>query len=74
MKPLSRFAAAFTLTFLAGAHNASATEYPLPPADSRLIGENTTYVVPNDGQVRRVQQSLEAQGARVPLRELLRGA
>ncbi len=50
MKPLSRFAAAFTLTFLAGAHNASATEYPLPPADSRLIGENTTYVVPNDGQ------------------------
>jgi hypothetical protein len=32
------------------------------------------HVVPNDGQVRRVQQSLEAQGARVPLRELLRGA
>ncbi|CFQ38423.1 L,D-transpeptidase family protein [Yersinia aleksiciae] len=29
---------------------ANATEYPLPPANSRLIGENTTYVVPNDGR------------------------
>src|SRR5471030_2794028 len=29
---------------------ASAAEYPLPPDNSRLIGENTTYVVPNDGQ------------------------
>src|SRR5476649_228434 len=28
---------------------ASAAEYPLPPDNSRLIGENTTYVVPNDG-------------------------
>ena len=48
MKPLSRFAAAFTLTFLAGAHNASATEYPLPPADSRLIGENVVTQVPDN--------------------------
>ncbi|CNI97798.1 L%2CD-transpeptidase YcfS [Yersinia aldovae] len=29
---------------------ANATEYPLPPANSRLIGENTTYIVPNDGR------------------------
>ena len=29
---------------------ASAAEYPLPPDNSRLIGENTTYVVPNDGK------------------------
>lgn len=28
----------------------SAAEYPLPPDNSRLIGENTTYVVPNDGK------------------------
>lgn len=38
-------------TFVA-AHSmtASAAEYPLPPDNSRLIGENTTYVVPNDGK------------------------
>ncbi|CNE90307.1 L,D-transpeptidase family protein [Yersinia nurmii] len=29
---------------------ANATEYPLPPANSRLIGENTTFTVPNDGR------------------------
>ncbi|AVF35018.1 L,D-transpeptidase family protein [Rahnella sikkimica] len=29
---------------------AGAAEYPLPPDNSRLIGENTTYVVPNDGK------------------------
>ncbi|MBO8133363.1 L,D-transpeptidase family protein [Dickeya fangzhongdai] len=34
---------------LAGMQPASATEYPLPPPDSRLIGENITYTVPNDG-------------------------
>ncbi|WP_411704977.1 L,D-transpeptidase family protein [Edaphovirga cremea] len=34
---------------LGGATIANATEYPLPPADSRLIGENTTYTVPNEG-------------------------
>ncbi|ATA21992.1 L,D-transpeptidase YcfS [Gibbsiella quercinecans] len=37
-------------TALAGVSAAKATEYPLPPANSRLIGENTTYVVPNDGR------------------------
>ncbi|HDJ1442066.1 TPA: L,D-transpeptidase family protein [Serratia rubidaea] len=34
---------------LAGSQAANATEYPLPPANSRLIGENTTYTVPNEG-------------------------
>ncbi|MFG1172694.1 L,D-transpeptidase family protein [Erwiniaceae bacterium CAU 1747] len=48
MKPLLRFAVMVTL--LTGAYNASATEYPLPPDDSRLIGENSTYTVPNDGR------------------------
>lgn len=45
------------LTAFLFAHAASATEYPLPAADSRLIGENTTYTVPNDGR------SLEAVAA-----------
>lgn len=48
MKPLFRFA--FMVTLLTGAYSASATEYPLPPEDSRLIGENSTYIVPNDGR------------------------
>ena len=48
MKPLFRFA--FIASLLAGAQSASATEYPLPPENSRLIGENSTYLVPNDGQ------------------------
>ncbi|OON41495.1 L,D-transpeptidase [Izhakiella australiensis] len=30
------------------AQQAAATEYPLPPADSRLIGENVTTVVPDN--------------------------
>ena len=34
---------------LAGSQAANATEYPLPPANSRLIGENTTYTVPDAG-------------------------
>ncbi|KAA9001245.1 L,D-transpeptidase family protein [Affinibrenneria salicis] len=34
---------------LLGNAPARATEYPLPPAGSRLIGENQTYVVPHDG-------------------------
>ena len=34
----------------AGTGAANAAEYPLPPGNSRLIGENTTYVVPNDGK------------------------
>ncbi|MFU2318050.1 L,D-transpeptidase family protein [Rahnella sp. PCH160] len=29
---------------------AGAAQYPLPPENSRLIGENTTYVVPDDGK------------------------
>ncbi|MEH0833856.1 L,D-transpeptidase family protein [Pectobacterium cacticida] len=29
---------------------AKATEYPLPPPGSRLIGENIVYTVPNDGR------------------------
>jgi len=48
MKPLYRFACMVTL--LSGAYGASATEYPLPPDNSRLIGENSTYIVPNDGR------------------------
>ncbi|NPE58007.1 L,D-transpeptidase family protein [Dickeya dadantii] len=39
----------FFTSCLAGMQPASATEYPLPPPDSRLIGENITYTVPNDG-------------------------
>ncbi|AYA40426.1 L,D-transpeptidase family protein [Xenorhabdus nematophila] len=31
------------------ANIAHAVEYPLPPANGRLIGNNTTYVVPEDG-------------------------
>jgi len=34
---------------LASTSIANATEYPLPAADSRLIGENTTATVANDG-------------------------
>jgi lipoprotein-anchoring transpeptidase ErfK/SrfK len=49
MKNLYRIAGISVVTFLAGMHCASATEYPLPPDNSRLIGENTTWVVPNDG-------------------------
>ena len=45
------------LTAILFAHSASATEYPLPAADSRLIGENITYTVPDDGR------SLEAVAA-----------
>lgn len=50
MKPIYRFAGLSVLTFLAGMHCVSATEYPLPAENSRLIGENTTWVVPDDGQ------------------------
>ncbi|KLU15244.1 MULTISPECIES: L,D-transpeptidase family protein [Xenorhabdus] len=31
-------------------HIAHAIEYPLPPANSRLIGENSAYIVPDDGR------------------------
>ncbi|RLM27038.1 peptidoglycan-binding protein [Brenneria alni] len=37
-------------TYLAGSATARATEYPLPPPNSRLIGENIAYTVPNDGR------------------------
>ncbi|ACS85459.1 L,D-transpeptidase family protein [Musicola paradisiaca] len=38
----------FTLCLL-GSALAEAAEYPLPPPDSRLIGENISYTVSNDG-------------------------
>lgn len=37
-------------SYIGGMSTGQATEYPLPPPDSRLIGENTTYVVPHDGR------------------------
>ncbi|MEC5341191.1 L,D-transpeptidase family protein [Brenneria populi] len=37
-------------TYLAASGAASATEYPLPPPNSRLIGENIAYTVPDDGR------------------------
>ncbi|PHM72893.1 L,D-transpeptidase family protein [Xenorhabdus sp. KJ12.1] len=37
------------LSFCGIANMAYAVEYPLPPANSSLIGENSIYVVPNDG-------------------------
>lgn len=37
-------------TALTGMQAASASEYPLPPPGSRLIGENIIYKVPNDGR------------------------
>jgi len=40
----------FASYLTAGTGVANAAEYPLPPDNSRLIGENSTYVVPNDGQ------------------------
>ncbi|MFC3395324.1 L,D-transpeptidase family protein [Brenneria rubrifaciens] len=40
----------FFATYLASSNAASATEYPLPPPNSRLIGENIAYTVPNDGR------------------------
>ncbi|WNN46272.1 MULTISPECIES: L,D-transpeptidase family protein [Winslowiella] len=50
MKPLLRLAAFFALTLIAGTRVVSATEYPLPPDNSRLIGENSIYVVPADNR------------------------
>ncbi len=41
------FAAAACLAAVSG--SAAATEYALPPPDSRLIGENTTATVPGNG-------------------------
>lgn len=56
MKLLSTLVTLF-FTLLTFTHSASATEYPLPAENSRLIGENTTYTVPADGR------SLEAVAA-----------
>ncbi|MGE9552164.1 L,D-transpeptidase family protein [Erwinia amylovora] len=49
MKPLFPFASLLLIT-LSFAQTARATEYPLPPDNSRLIGENSIYTVPNDGR------------------------
>ncbi|WP_340608816.1 L,D-transpeptidase family protein [Xenorhabdus bharatensis] len=37
------------LSFCGIANMAYAVEYPLPPANSSLIGENSIYIVPHDG-------------------------
>lgn len=50
MKRTFTFLGMVLATYLAGSAAANATEYPLPPADSRLIGENISYTVPNDGR------------------------
>lgn len=52
MKRLLAFISIFLVAMLSlgGLVNiAYALEYPLPPANSRLIGKNSTYVVPDDG-------------------------
>jgi lipoprotein-anchoring transpeptidase ErfK/SrfK len=49
---------AMTVYLVANIGRAGATEYPLPAPDSRLIGENTTATVPDNGG------SLEAIAAR----------
>ena len=48
MKPALRLAGALLLSGLGLSAPALATEYPLPPENSRLIGENTLTVVPDD--------------------------
>lgn len=50
MKRTFTFLGMMLATYLAGSAAANATEYPLPPADSRLIGENISYTVPHDGR------------------------
>ena len=40
----------FASLLTAGITSTNAAEYALPAENSRLIGENTTYVVPNDGK------------------------
>lgn len=40
-----------TLSIIGFAKSALATEYPLPPAGSRLIGENIIYKVPEDSKM-----------------------
>ena len=48
MKPALRLAGALLLTCFGLSAPAFATEYPLPPPDSRLIGENVLTQVPDD--------------------------
>ena len=48
MKPALRLAGALLLSCFGLSAPALATEYPLPPENSRLIGENTLTVVPDD--------------------------
>jgi len=50
MKPALRLAGALLLTCFGLSAPAFATEYPLPPPDSRLIGENVLTQVPDDKQ------------------------
>lgn len=50
MKPVLRLAGFLALTLVAGTRVANATEYPLPPENSRLIGENSTFVIPGDNR------------------------
>lgn len=40
----------FATLVTAGLNASQAADYPLPADNSRLIGENSTYVVPNDGK------------------------
>lgn len=58
MKPALRLAGALLLTCSGLSAPVFATEYPLPPPDSRLVGENVLTQVPDD------KQPLEAIAAR----------
>lgn len=40
----------FLISALAASQSAWAVDYLLPPPGSRIIGENQTYIVPNDGK------------------------
>ncbi|MBZ6065598.1 L,D-transpeptidase family protein [Aeromonas schubertii] len=50
MNPLRAIAATLLCGLAFSSLPALAVEYALPPAGSRLIGENLEYVVPNDGR------------------------
>ncbi|WP_440863159.1 L,D-transpeptidase family protein [Symbiopectobacterium purcellii] len=50
MKRMFTFLGMVLATYLVGSSAVSATEYPLPPSGSRLIGENIAYPVPHDGR------------------------
>ncbi|MGM3176221.1 L,D-transpeptidase family protein [Dickeya lacustris] len=49
MKRILTLMGLFFSAVLAGVQPTYATEYSLPPPGSRLIGENITYTVPNEG-------------------------